>query len=129
MNDRILLYLAEDSKGTLVAGTLNFYEGDKLFGRYWGCSRDFPNLHFELCYYRPVEFAIRSKIALFEAGAQGEHKVQRGFVPSFTYSAHHLPDHQLGDAVRDYLIREARQMSNLVRKGRSFAFKDRSING
>jgi predicted N-acyltransferase len=129
MNEHILLYLAEDQKGRFIAGTLNFHMNDKLYGRYWGCTKDIPHLHFELCYYRPLEFAINNGIRLFEAGAQGEHKVQRGFIPSFTYSAHFLPDHQLGDAVKDYLKREAYQMENLVRKGRSFAFKEPSRNG
>ena len=121
--DNILLYLAEKD-GKFIAGTLNFYKGEKLFGRYWGSTQDIQHLHFELCYYRPIEFAIKNKIKLFEAGAQGEHKVQRGFIPAFTYSAHMLPNHGLGDAVKDFIQRESMQVSRLIERGRSLAFKD-----
>jgi hypothetical protein len=121
--DNILLYLAEKD-GEYIAATLNFYKGDTLFGRYWGCTQEIPHLHFEMCYYKPIEFAIKNKLQLFEAGAQGEHKVQRGFIPSTTYSAHWLPDHSLGDAVKSFIQRETVQMDHLVQKGRSFAYKD-----
>ena len=83
-----MLILAYDNEGDCVAGSINFQKGDNLYGRYWGCKRNFKSLHFELCYYQPIEFAIRKGIKLFEAGAQGDHKIQRGFLPEITYSAH-----------------------------------------
>ena len=77
MSENILLYIAYE-KEDIIAGTLNFYGGDKIYGRYWGSFKDVRHLHFELCYYRPIEFAIKNKLQTFEAGAQGEHKIQRG---------------------------------------------------
>ena len=122
MQNSIVMFIAFKN-GHPVAATLNFQQGKKLFGRYWGSSEDIPNLHFELCYYRPIEYAIENKIELFEAGAQGEHKIQRGFIPSYTYSAHLLPDHELGDAVRDFIEREALQVDRLIKEGRQMAYK------
>ena len=71
-----------------VAGTINFKNGNCFYGRYWGCKGNYRSLHFELCYYQPIEYAIRKGFSLYEAGAQGEHKIQRGFLPEITYSAH-----------------------------------------
>ena len=90
MRKRLLLILAYDRDGDCVAGSINFLKGDNLYGRYWGCKRDYKSLHFELCYYQPIEYAIRKGIKLFEAGAQGDHKIKRGFLPELTYSAHWL---------------------------------------
>lgn len=123
LKDNILLYLAEKN-GAFIAGTLNFYKGNTLYGRYWGCTEEVQHLHFELCYYKPIEFAIKNNITLFEAGAQGEHKVQRGFIPSYTYSAHFLPDHELGEAVRDFISREAQQIDKFIERGRTLAYKE-----
>ena len=74
--------------GRPVGGTINFRKGDKLYGRYWGCSVEVPYLHFECCYYRPIEFAIDNGINVFEAGAQGEHKFLRGFEEVAVHSSH-----------------------------------------
>ena len=122
MQDSIVLFIAFKNE-IPIAATLNFHKGKTLFGRYWGSTEDVPNLHFELCYYQPIEYAIENKIELFEAGAQGEHKIQRGFIPSYTYSAHSLPNHQLGDAVRDFIKREAEQVDRLIKEGRQLAYK------
>lgn len=127
MQENIILFLAK-KESEIIAGTLNFRKGNKLFGRYWGCFEDIPNLHFELCYYKPIEYAIQNKLILFEAGAQGEHKIQRGFIPSYTYSAHYLPDHGLGQAVMDFIKREADQVDRLIKEGPSMAFKDDFFN-
>ena len=127
MQENIILFLAK-KESEIIAGTLNFRKGNKLFGRYWGCFEDIPNLHFELCYYRPIEYAIFHKLILFEAGAQGEHKIQRGFIPSYTYSSHLLPDHGLGQAVKDFIQREAEQVDRLIQDGPSMAFKDDFFN-
>jgi len=92
--------------GTPVAGTVNFEKGRHLYGRYWGCLEEYQMLHFELCYYRLIERAIQRRYTRFEAGAQGEHKLKRGLLPSFTHSAHWIRHPQLGAAIRDYVAAE-----------------------
>jgi len=89
-----------------VAGTINFEKGSHLYGRYWGCLEEFEMLHFELCYYRLIERAIQRGYTLFEAGAQGEHKLKRGLVPAFTHSAHWIRHPHLADAVAEYIKAE-----------------------
>jgi predicted N-acyltransferase len=103
---RMVAVVARDC-GRLVASTINFAKGPHLYGRYWGCIEDHDLLHFELCYYRLIEHAISERLERFEAGAQGRHKIKRGFLPSATWSAHHLRHPALGRAVSDYLLREA----------------------
>jgi len=90
-----------------VAGTINFEKGTHLYGRYWGCLEDYQMLHFELCYYRLIERAIERRYTLFEAGAQGEHKLKRGLAPAFTHSAHWIRHPALADAVASFIEREA----------------------
>jgi predicted N-acyltransferase len=90
-----------------VAGTVNFEKGRHLYGRYWGCLADFEMLHFELCYYQLIERAIARRCTLFEAGAQGEHKLKRGLAPSFTHSAHFIEHPALRAAIGDFVAREA----------------------
>lgn len=106
MKDRMLFILARDDTGRPVAGTLNFFKGRSLFGRYWGAVEDRRNLHFELCYYQAIEFAIERGLTLFEAGAQGEHKHARGFLPSLTYSAHAFRHPQFRRAIEQYIETE-----------------------
>ncbi len=106
MRDRILLVLARDASGRAIAGALNFFKGSSLYGRYWGASEGRRNLHFELCYYQAIEFAIEQRLALFEAGAQGEHKLARGFLPSLTYSAHEIRHPQFKRAIEQYIESE-----------------------
>lgn len=105
MGDRLLLFVAERD-GRPIAGALNLIGSDALYGRYWGCSEDVPCLHFELCYYRAIETAIALGLGRVEAGAQGEHKLARGYVATPTWSAHHLPDPGFRAAVADFLARE-----------------------
>ena len=105
LGDRVVLMLAED-RGTPVAGALNLVGRDALYGRNWGARGDWPFLHFELCYYQAIDFAIAHGISRVEAGAQGEHKVQRGYLPRPTYSAHHLADPALRRAVAAFLKEE-----------------------
>jgi uncharacterized protein len=93
--------------GEAVAGTVNFEKGPHLYGRYWGCLEDFQMLHFELCYYRLIERAIERRCTLFEAGAQGEHKLKRGLTPSFTHSAHWIRNLGLAEAIGAFIRREA----------------------
>jgi predicted N-acyltransferase len=107
MADRIVLIMAEKN-GRLIAGALNLRGGDTLYGRNWGCAGDFPFLHFEACYYRAIDFAIAHGLKRVEAGAQGQHKIQRGYLPSPTYSAHWIRDPGFKRAVADFLTRERR---------------------
>ena len=105
MADVVLLFLAERD-GLPIAGALNVIGGEALYGRYWGCSEDVPFLHFELCYYQAIDAAIRLGLGRVEAGAQGEHKLARGYEPMATWSAHHIADPGFREAVSDFLERE-----------------------
>lgn len=107
LGDRTLLALAfrEDR---CIAGALFLFDRDTLYGRYWGCHEDWPGLHFELCYYQGIEFCLERGIPRFEPGAQGEHKLARGFLPTRTHSSHYLRDPRFRAAVADALRDEAR---------------------
>jgi predicted N-acyltransferase len=105
LGDRVVLMMAFD-RGTPVAGALNLMGTDTLYGRNWGCIGEWPYLHFELCYYRAIEFAIANGFSRVEAGAQGEHKIQRGYLPVPTYSAHWIAHEGLRGAVADFLRQE-----------------------
>src|SRR5262249_41559056 len=91
MRDHILLVMAKRNN-RFIAGALNFSASDTLYGRNWGALEHHPFLHFELCYYQAIEFAIAHRLARVEAGAQGEHKLARGYLPNTTYSAHYIAD-------------------------------------
>lgn len=105
LRDDMLLVLAERD-GRAVAGALNFIGRNALYGRYWGCTEHHPCLHFELCYYRAIDFAIERGLATVEAGAQGEHKLARGYMPVTTHSLHWIRDPGFSDAVARYLEAE-----------------------
>ncbi len=105
MPERILLVMAKRA-GRYIAGALNFIGDDALYGRNWGAIEHHDCLHFELCYYQAIEFAIQNKLKRVEAGAQGEHKLARGYLPCKTYSLHHLADPRFAQAVSDYLEHE-----------------------
>jgi len=105
MGDRVLLFLALRSSRP-VAGALNFVGNDTLYGRYWGCVEEIPHLHFELCYYQAIEWAIDQRLSSVQAGAQGEHKVARGYEPVITRSAHFIPNESFRNAVDDFLKSE-----------------------
>ena len=113
MADRIVLVLAEDDDAP-VAGALNLLGEDAIYGRNWGCVGDYPFLHFEACYYQAIDFAIAHGLRRVEAGAQGEHKIQRGYLPKETYSAHWIADPGLADAVRRFLDRETAMMRHEI---------------
>jgi hypothetical protein len=114
MRDKLLLFVAERD-GTPVAGALNFIGGDALYGRYWGCTEYEPFLHFELCYHRAVEFAIERGIGRVEAGAQGEHKLARGYEPVETRSAHWIADPSFRRAINAHLEIERAQTAAEIR--------------
>jgi len=105
MRERILLVMAKRN-GRWIAGAINFVGSDTLFGRHWGAIEHHPFLHFELCYYQAIQYAIEHKLARVEAGAQGEHKISRGYLPTTTYSAHYIVDPALRRAIEDFLKRE-----------------------
>jgi uncharacterized protein len=109
MSDQVLLVMAERA-GRLIAGAINFIGHDTLYGRNWGCIEDHPFLHFEICYYQAIAYAIANGLRRVEAGAQGEHKLARGYMPVTTYSAHDIADPRLRRAVADHLERERRQV-------------------
>jgi uncharacterized protein len=109
--DRVLLVMAKNGS-RYVAGALNLIGADTLYGRNWGCLGDFPFLHFEACYYRAIDFAIERGLKRVEAGAQGQHKIQRGYLPSATYSAHWFRDPNFAEAVADFLRRERRAIAH-----------------
>ncbi len=113
LGDRVMLMFAE-REGRAIAGALNFVGGEALYGRYWGCSEDVPFLHFELCYYQAIEAAIALGLSRVEAGAQGEHKLARGYEPVATWSAHHIPDPGFRAAIEDFLVRERRAVEHEI---------------
>lgn len=118
MGDRCLLVLAKRA-GSYIAGALHMIGGDCLFGRYWGAIEHHPFLHFELCYYQAIDFAIAHGLARAEAGAQGEHKLARGYLPETTYSLHWFADEGLARAVARYLEAEraeVEEVSGLLRE-------------
>jgi len=105
MADKVVLVMAKRA-GRWIAGAINFIGSETLFGRHWGAIEHHPFLHFELCYYQAIEFAIAHKLKRVEAGAQGEHKLARGYLPVTTHSAHYIADPGLRRAIADYLVRE-----------------------
>jgi predicted N-acyltransferase len=110
MGDSVLLFLA-CRDGMPIAGALNFIGNDTLYGRYWGCTEEVPFLHFELCYYQAIEWACRHGLACVQAGAQGEHKVARGYEPVITKSAHFIPNRSFRNAVAEFLEAEREGVS------------------
>lgn len=110
MADDILLVMAKRN-GRYVAGAINFIGADALYGRHWGCIEDHPFLHFEVCYHQAIDFALEKGLARVEAGAQGEHKLARGYEPVTTHSAHFITHPGLRRAVADYLEHERREVA------------------
>ncbi|MBZ9681165.1 MULTISPECIES: GNAT family N-acetyltransferase [unclassified Mesorhizobium] len=112
MADDILLVMARRN-GRYIAGAINFIGSDALYGRNWGCIEDHPYLHFEVCYHQAIDFAIERKLKVVEAGAQGEHKLARGYRPVTMHSAHYISHPGLRNAVADYLRRERREVERM----------------
>jgi uncharacterized protein len=109
LGERVALFMCR-RQGRWIAGALNLVGTDTLYGRYWGCIEDHRFLHFETCYYRAIDFAIEHGLKRVEAGAQGEHKIQRGYLPVRTYSAHWITHEGLRDAVARFLEEETRHI-------------------
>jgi uncharacterized protein len=114
LGDKVVLMLAEKD-GEPVGGALNLLGREALYGRNWGCHGDWPFLHFELCYYRAIDFAIAHGVQRVEAGAQGQHKIQRGYLPKPTYSAHWLSHPGLSRAVAEFLEQERSEVLSSMR--------------
>ncbi|MEN0119613.1 MAG: GNAT family N-acetyltransferase [Agrobacterium cavarae] len=112
MADDILLVMAK-REGKYVAGAINFIGGDALYGRHWGCIEDHPFLHFEVCYHQAIDFALSKGLKRVEAGAQGEHKLARGYTPVTTHSAHYIAHPGLRHAIADYLERERSEVEQI----------------
>ncbi len=106
MRNSLLLVVAFEGEEA-IAGALNFIGSDTLYGRYWGCIREVEFLHFETCYYQGIDYCIENGIQRFDSGAQGEHKVARGFRPTLTYSVHYLAHSGFKDAVKRFLVEES----------------------
>lgn len=113
LRDDMLLVLAMND-GRPVAGALNFIGRGTLFGRYWGSTEYYPSLHFELCYYQAIDYAIKNGLSRVEAGAQGEHKLARGYLPVATHSLHWIGDLAFRDAIARYLIAETRAVDEEI---------------
>ena len=113
MKDRILLVIAKQHD-EIVAAALNFIGNDTLYGRNWGSLVDIPFLHFELCYYQAIEFAIERNIKKVEAGAQGDHKIQRGYIATSTYSCHYINNPSFTDAVKNFVKVEAKEINKQI---------------
>jgi predicted N-acyltransferase len=107
--DRLLIIIAKSNKKN-IAAAFNIIDNNTLYGRYWGAIEYIPNLHFELCYYQGQEYCIENNLQFFEGGAQGEHKLARGFEPFETYSCHYIADERFREAIKEFLQRESVQM-------------------
>jgi predicted N-acyltransferase len=114
MSERVALVLAS-REGQWIGGALNLIGAEALYGRNWGCRGDYPFLHFEACYYQAIDFAIARGLARVEAGAQGEHKLGRGYLPRATWSAHFILDANFRAAVEDFLGRETHAIRHEMR--------------
>jgi uncharacterized protein len=112
--DVLLVMAKRDNRW--IAGAINFIGSDTLFGRNWGAIEHHPFLHFEVCYYQAIDFAIANRLRVVEAGAQGEHKIARGYLPQTTYSAHYIADPALRRAIADYLRRERAYVAEAARE-------------
>ena len=105
--DNIVLMMAnEKTTKHVVGGSLFFKDKENLYGRYWGCNEEFDCLHFECCYYHGIDFCIENNIKRFDPGVQGEHKIKRGFEPTFTFSSHWIENYDFSLAIKDFLLRE-----------------------
>ena len=109
MGEQIMLVLSY-SDNQLIACAINFQSSHTLYGRFWGCTQTVHSLHFEACYYQGIEYAIENKLHVFEPGAQGEHKISRGFLPTKTWSAHSIHDARFEPSIRDFCKREQEYM-------------------
>ena len=119
-SDKILLFIAYND-GNMVASAINFLSSNHLYGRLWGSLYNIPYLHFELCYYQAIDYAIQNKIKIVEAGAQGEHKLQRGYMPEDTWSLHWIKNQEFSNAINKFLDEEIKLMNGQKKNLEEFA--------
>ena len=113
MAEHILLIMCKKG-GRYIAGAINFIGSECLYGRNWGCVEDYPYLHFEVCYYQAIDFAIENNLKRVEAGAQGAHKLARGYMPIHTYSSHWIANNSFSEAVSSYLDQERQHVDQEI---------------
>lgn len=111
-----LLYAEATRDDHAIAGTMFFYDDEKIFGRYWGSKEYIPNLHFELCYYQGIDFCLANRLKVFEAGAQGEHKIARGFRPVKVFSAHKIKHEGFREAISNFIETERKHVEKNIRE-------------
>ena len=129
MADNIVLIEAH-YQGDIIAAALNIRHEDVLYGRYCGCNEEYHSMHFETCYYQAIDYCINNSLSRFEGGAQGEHKLSRGFLPSITCSAHWMADEKLSSAISDFLDREKAHVAHYQQLlDQRSPFKDDNENG
>jgi len=105
-NEKKILLISAHKNERLLGCSVHFVGNETLYGRYWGCTENVPYLHFELCYYQAIEYAIKNKLKKVEAGAQGEHKISRGYLPNLTYSNHWFNNEVLSKPIKEFLTKE-----------------------
>lgn len=121
LKENILYIEVQDEFNASIAGSFFLYDEQRLYGRYWGCLRDIPNLHYEVCYYQGIEFCIENNIEIFEAGAQGEHKIARGFLPQTIYSAHKIKNKSFSQAIKNFIQEEKAHMGHIQKELRTYS--------
>ncbi len=114
IKDKMVLFIAYEKQNEQIASALNFSSKNALYGRYWGCVKEIKNLHFELCYYQSIEFAIKNKLKLIESGAQGEHKIPRGYEPTVTLSNHWIKNEKISEALKKVLEHENKNVIDTI---------------
>ncbi|WP_372366595.1 GNAT family N-acetyltransferase [Candidatus Uabimicrobium sp. HlEnr_7] len=126
--DQVVMILAKKN-GSYVAGSLNFRSGQQMYGRYWGCTEKHYDLHFELCYYQSIDYCIRNNIILHEAGAQGQHKICRGYLPHYTYSAHWIKDPAFSQVISTLVLEENKiAKDDIAELAKMSPFRNESTN-
>ena len=121
LSENIVLMMAtEKSSGKIVGGSFFFKDKENLYGRYWGCLKEFDCLHFECCYYQGIDYCIKNNLKKFDPGVQGEHKIKRGFKPTETFSAHWIADDRFRSAIDDFVIREESQIRKYVNEAKKY---------
>ena len=131
MPDQIMMTVAyRENESQVVAAALYFYSHEALYGRYWGCTEETEFLHFELCYYQGIEFCIENQLQRFDAGAQGEHKIQRGFIPVKTFSNHSITDPRFNEAITRFVKEERLHNSSYIKEVfRQLPYKEGVVAG
>ena len=116
----VLMMATEKLSNQIVGGSFFFKDKENLYGRYWGCLKEYDCLHFECCYYQGIDYCIKNNLKKFDPGVQGEHKIKRGFKPTETYSAHWIADERFRTAIDDFVIKEESHIKNYVNEAKKY---------